>query len=69
MPTRTYRFALTVTVADGHEGYDDPEWVADAAWGALTSGYGITCTYGQIELLGDDSDDLAVVPPRYPPTA
>ena len=33
VPERAYRFALTVTVEDEHEAYDDPEWIADAAWG------------------------------------
>jgi len=25
--------------------FDDPEWIADAAWGALTNDYGLVCTY------------------------
>ena len=33
VPERAYRFALTVTVEDEHEAYDDPEWIADPAWG------------------------------------
>jgi hypothetical protein len=50
--TRTYRFELTVNVENDHDAYDDPEWIADAAWGALTSGYGLECTYGPVELVG-----------------
>ncbi len=46
---RLYRFTLTVELEAGHEGYDDPEWVADAAWGALTNEYGIGCVYSEIE--------------------
>ena len=69
MAERTYRFTMTVTVNNEHEGYDDPEWVADAAWGALTNGYSMECTYDNIELIEDDMKDLSVVPPRYPPTA
>ena len=43
--TRVYRVELTVTVDDDHEAYDDPERIADAAWGALTNEYGLECTY------------------------
>lgn len=49
--TRTYRFTLTVDVEPGHEAYDDPEWVADAAWGALTNLYYLVCRYSDIELV------------------
>lgn len=51
MPSRTYRFVLTVAVDEDHEAFDDPEWVADAAWGSLTNEYGFECTYGQVELV------------------
>lgn len=45
---RTFRFSITVIVQPGDAGYDDPEWVADAAWGALSNVYGYECTYGEI---------------------
>ncbi len=48
---RTYRFTLTVTVEPDQEGYDDPEWIADAAWGWLSNVYGFNCVYGDIELV------------------
>lgn len=48
---RTYRFTLTVTVEEGHEAYDDPEWVADAAWGVLSNEYGLECVYGEVDLV------------------
>lgn len=47
--TRTYRFTLTVDVEPGHPAYDDPEWAADAAWGALTNEYGLRATYSAID--------------------
>jgi hypothetical protein len=50
---QTYRFTLTVTVDEDHESSDDPEWLADAAWGALTNLYGAYCTYGDIEAVTD----------------
>jgi hypothetical protein len=46
---RTYRFTITVTVEPGQEGYDDAEWIADAAWGALANEYGYECFYADIE--------------------
>lgn len=46
--TRTYRFSITVTVEPDQEGYDDPEWIADAAWGSLANEYGYECTLGDI---------------------
>jgi hypothetical protein len=59
---RTYRFSITVTVEPDH--YDDPEWIADAAWGALANEYGYECTFGDIiELPADgmstDPSDVA----------
>lgn len=51
MPSRTYRFVLTVVVDDDHEAFDDPEWIADAAWGSLTNEYGFEGTYGRVELV------------------
>lgn len=33
--TRTYGFVVTVEVDPGHLAYDDLEWAADAARGAL----------------------------------
>lgn len=43
--TRCYRFTLTVNIEPGHPAYDDPEWAADAAWGALTNEYGLRAIY------------------------
>lgn len=43
------QFTITAYVDAGHEAYDDPEWIADAAAGALTSLYGIECIYGDID--------------------
>ena len=47
--TRRYRFTLTVDIEPGHPAYDDPEWVADAAWGTLTNEYGLRSTYSEVE--------------------
>lgn len=49
--TRVYRFVITVEVEPDHQAYGDPEWVADAAWGALTNEYGLVATYSEIEEL------------------
>ena len=46
--TRCYRFTLTVNVEPGHPAYDDPEWAADAAWGALTNEYGLRAIYTEV---------------------
>lgn len=53
--SRTYRFSLTVTVERDHEAYEDPEWIADAAWGCLSNEYGFQCVYGNIELVEERS--------------
>jgi len=45
---RTYRFSITVTVEPGDPAYDDPEWVADAAAGALANAYGYACFFDEI---------------------
>ena len=55
--TRVYRFSITCEVEPGHEAYDDPEWAADAAWGALTNLYGLRSLYSGIEVL-DPSEGL-----------
>ena len=47
--TRSYRFTLTVNVEPLHPAYDDPEWAADAAWGALTNEYGLRAIHSNIE--------------------
>lgn len=44
-----------MTVDPDHEAYDDPEWIADAAWGALSNEYSLECVHGDIELVGDSS--------------
>lgn len=46
---RAYRFVMTFEVERGHPAYSDPEWAADAAWGALTNEYGLETTYTDIE--------------------
>lgn len=48
---RTYRFSITVTVEANDAAFDDPEWVADAAAGALSNIYGYECVYDEIELV------------------
>jgi hypothetical protein len=45
---RTYRFVVTVEVEPGHPAYDDPEWAADAAHGALVNEYGLQAIYTDI---------------------
>lgn len=51
-PPRTYRFTLSFEVEADHPAYDDPEWAADAAWGALTNEYGLHAVYMDIEEVG-----------------
>lgn len=51
---RTYRFVITVQVEPGHPAYDDPEWAADAAWGALSNEYDLRTTYSAIEQVNLD---------------
>ncbi len=46
--TRTYRFVITFEVEPDHPAYDDPEWAADAAHGALVNEYSLDATYGEI---------------------
>ncbi len=46
---RAYRFVVTFEVEPGHHAYDDPEWAADAAWGALTNEFGLRAIYTDIE--------------------
>ncbi len=55
----TYRFAVTVRVEEGHEAYGDPEWVADAAAGALSNIYELRCIWHELEELDEDTDPLA----------
>src|SRR5690606_37364973 len=50
---RSYRFSITFDVDAEHVAYDDPEWAADAAHGALTNEYGIETTYAPPRLLTD----------------
>ena len=55
--TRIYRFVITVSVDMDHPAYDDPEWAADAAHGALTNEYGLRATYTDItEVNGTELD-------------
>ena len=46
--TRAYRFVITFEVEPDHPAYDDPEWAADAAHGALTNEYGLRTIYTDI---------------------
>jgi hypothetical protein len=46
--TRTYRFAITFEVEPSNPAYDDPEWAADAAWGALNE-YGLLSHFSDID--------------------
>jgi hypothetical protein len=46
--TRTYRFVITVEVEPGDPAYDDPEWAADAAHGALTNEYSLRAIFTDI---------------------
>ena len=52
--TRTCRFSITFNVEPGHPAYDDPEWAADAAWGALTNMYSLRATYSDPEQIEYD---------------
>lgn len=45
---RTYRFSITVTLRPEEPGCGDPEWVADAATGALANVYGYECFFDDI---------------------
>lgn len=56
--THVFRFVITVEVEPDHEAYDDPEWVADAAWGALTNEYGLVATYSDVKEL-DPSESIS----------
>jgi hypothetical protein len=48
---RTYRFIIAFEVNHDHVAFDDPEWAADAAHGALTNEYGLASIYGEVELV------------------
>jgi hypothetical protein len=52
--TRTYRFVITFAVESAHPAYDDPEWAADAAHGALTNEYGLRAIYTDIEEVAEE---------------
>jgi hypothetical protein len=56
--TRAYRFVIRFEVEPDHPAYDDPEWAADAAHGALTNGYGLRAIFTDItevaSLVADD---------------
>jgi hypothetical protein len=47
--TRAHRFVVEFIVEPDHPAYDDPEWAADAAWGALTNAYGLSSSCTSIE--------------------
>lgn len=42
---RTQQFLVTFDVDDDHVAFDDPEWAADAAHGALTNEFGLAAIY------------------------
>ncbi|MCB0994629.1 MAG: hypothetical protein KDB21_06045 [Acidimicrobiales bacterium] len=48
---RTYRFLITFEADDEHAAFDDPEWAADAAHGALTNEFGLAATYTEVGLV------------------
>lgn len=51
--TRTYRFVITVEVEPDHPAYDDGDWAADAAHGALTNEYGLKAIYTDLSEVTD----------------
>lgn len=51
--TRLYRFSITFDVDAEHVAYDDPEWAADAAHGALTYEYGIEAVYASPQIVAE----------------
>ncbi|MEX1092379.1 MAG: hypothetical protein WEF28_04405 [Acidimicrobiia bacterium] len=61
--TRTYRFVITVEVDLGHPAYDDPEWAADAAHGALTNEYGLRATYAHISEIDGSGGQIEPIRP------
>jgi len=52
---RTFRFTITVTVDSDQQGYDDPQWIADAASGALGNEYGYECFFDAVEELAESA--------------
>jgi hypothetical protein len=65
---RRYRFTITVDVEHEHPAYDDPEWVADAAWGTLTNEYSLRAMYESIEELAVE-DPIGSITGRVPTLA
>jgi hypothetical protein len=55
---RTYRFVITVEIDPDHPAYNDPEWAADAAHGALTNEYGLRAIYTDVSEV-DPAEDQA----------
>ena len=49
LPAPAYHFVVTFEVEPGHPAFDDPEWAADAAWGALANEYDVRSIYTDIE--------------------
>jgi hypothetical protein len=60
---RIYRFVITFNVDMDHPAYDDPEWAADAAQGALTNEYGLRATYADISEIDDSSGHIEPMGP------
>jgi ADP-ribose pyrophosphatase YjhB (NUDIX family) len=50
---RSYRFLITLDVDPDHVAFDDPEWAADAAHGALTNEYDIEAVHHTPRLIAD----------------
>ncbi len=50
---RSYRFAITFQVDPEQAAFDDPEWAADAAHGALTNEYGVETVYSDPWLVAE----------------
>lgn len=53
---RTYRFSITVKVEVDDPAFNDPEWVADAAAGALANIYGYECFFDQVIRIVDPAE-------------
>ena len=53
--TRTYRFVVSFEAEPDHPAYDDTEWAADAAYGALANEYGLRAIYTDIAEVTDQA--------------
>ncbi len=55
-PMRTHAVLFTFEVGPADPEFDDPEWIADVAHGALGNKYGIRCTYDEIDELPSSTE-------------